>query len=218
MSIEHFRIRIPSLTGIPEPMRTVLRELFVDLQRLIVVPQPSDRATDYNLTYDGTDELVAWAVPAAAGALDLAYGEISVRANSDTISPSSSGWTLVDGFDTNGASFETTPNAVSNRITVARTGTYLVLFSGDWENTTTASFELTIQVQKNGGAVAFNNLYSTHFLPVGTGDVGDNQNMSLSGIVSLTANDYIQLFALTNDVTARTIIMENSNLSLVQLA
>jgi hypothetical protein len=119
----------------------------------------------------------------------VGYGEIHVHDSAVAQSiPTGTTYALITNWTDNGESLYTTPDAVTNkRITVAKAGVYQVVYNCSMiSGTNNATFLVT--AYKNG-TTELNNLHFSR--KIGTGaDVG---SAGFSGLVSLSANDYIDV-------------------------
>ncbi len=143
----------------------------------------------------------------------LPFGEIWVDANSNTMSVSSAGFTQVLDFDTNGQSNQSTPVHGSDHIVIDVAGIYLVTASISSRNSSGAAHTIGFRVYKNNGVTGFNNLQTHRTLGTGT----EAGALSISGIISLSATDTVELWATSDSVAARNIIVEDCTLSVVQI-
>jgi hypothetical protein len=143
----------------------------------------------------------------------LPFGEIYVKDNTNTMSVSSAGYTQVLNFDTNGQSNQATPDHTNDHVTIDVAGIYLVTVSTAIRNSAGAAHVIDLLVHKNNGATAFNNLHAHRTLGAGT----DAGSTSISGIVSLSATDTLELWIISDSGAARNIIVEDCTLSVLQI-
>jgi hypothetical protein len=149
------------------------------------------------------------------GVKKLRYGEIYVENNSTptTISGSST-WYQVTVFGTNGLFNDTTPDHSTDDITIDHAGVYLIVVSAAIKTEGGGSGAVyEVQVEKNDGATSFANIHTDRQLAGGGGDVG---SISLSGIVSLSVDDTIELW-VQNKSNTDNIIFEDATLSVIEI-
>lgn len=144
-----------------------------------------------------------------------AYGEISVQDNSTPTAVSSSGWTQVTIFDTNGHSSNATPDHTNDHITIDSgfAGKYLVTISAAVANSAGVAHVIELGLHKNDGATEFTNVNAHRNLSAGS-DVG---SISLSGIIDVSASDTVELWATSDSGTSRNVTISDVTLSLVQI-
>lgn len=167
---------------------------------------------DGTLYADAAVEIVGDAKFTTAGG-GWPFGEIWVEGNANTMSVSSAGHTQVTDFDTDGQSNQCSPDHTNDHITIDIAGTYQVTVSITVLNNAGAGHVVHFELNKNNGATTFLNLHGDRTLAAGT----DKGNMSLSGLISVSANDTIELWASSDSGAARNITVEDCNLSLVQI-
>ena len=133
-----------------------------------------------------------------------------------TLTIAASGWAnkvQVTQFTANETSNLMTPDHTNDHITVVKTGVYRVTASISISSTGGTSYEVAFGCWKNNGATEFLNLHSHRVLSGGGGDKG---SMSISGRVSLTAADTLELWA-ANITNTNNIIIESITLSAVMV-
>lgn len=141
----------------------------------------------------------------------LQFGEIYGYDNA-TASSLTSSFALVTSFDTDGQSNGSVTNSAANdRITVGKAGKYFVCISLTIYNDSGSGFDVILSLFKNG-STELTNIHAERTLASGT----DKGSVSLSGIVSLAANDYVDLRAKTDGASAD-VIFQELNMSLMQL-
>lgn len=142
----------------------------------------------------------------------LTYGEIYEIDNTTatTISTQNT-WYQITIFGNNGVSNNTTPDHTNDHITVGTTGVYRVDYSASFSGTGGKTYEL--EVKKNNGATSFTNTRVQRKLGT-TGDVG---NAGGTGLLSLTANDTVELWIRCIDVVTGNATMSEGNLNLIKI-
>ena len=145
------------------------------------------------------------------GTAGLPYGDLYVHGNTTGQTISTATLTQVTTFDTAGESNLTTPNHTTDDITISKAGRYLITmsssFSGDPNVTWLGG------VYKNNGATQLSNLQTKRKLGAG-GDVG---SVSISGIVSLSANDTIEVWFQHAEGVDKSITVAELTLSVVMV-
>jgi len=119
----------------------------------------------------------------------------------------------VTQFTANETSNLMTPDHTNDHITVVKTGVYLVTASISISSTGGTSYEVMFGCWKNNGATEFLNLHSHRMLAGGGGDKG---SMTISGLVSLTATDTLELWC-ANITNTNNVIIESITLSAVMV-
>ena len=144
----------------------------------------------------------------------LAYGEIWAEDNAvETVISVAGTFVQVTTFDTNGENNNTTPDHTNDHITVLKAGRYMINVSVVIESAAGTSNVVHLHVAKNNNAVQFGNIHAHRSMAGGGGDRG---SISMSGIVSLAANDTVELW-VTNDTNTNNYIVEDVTLSLTQI-
>lgn len=143
----------------------------------------------------------------------IAFAEIYVYNNSNTMSVSSAGWTQVVDFDTDGEFNDATPDHTSDDITIDVAGKYAVDVAISGENNAGVGHLLSISVFKNNGATEFLNLHLSRQLASGT----DRGAASMTGIVDLSATDTIEVWATSDSGVARTITIKSISLRVIKI-
>jgi len=142
------------------------------------------------------------------------YGEIYTSGNSTvTVATDQNTWYQFLHFDVDGISQGMTPDHTNDHITVLEAGDYkieaTVSFSSDTGNTT-----YEIQVAKNNGATGFSNIHLERKLGSG-GDIGAAQ---CGGMVTLAANDTIELWIQCTSAAATNPTIRDANLNITRLS
>ena len=146
----------------------------------------------------------------------LPYAGIYCHDVGATLTIAASGWAnkvQVTQFAVNETSNLMTPDHTNDHITVVKTGVYLVTASICASSTGGTSYEIAFGCWKNNGATEFENLHVHRTLSGGGGDIG---SMTISGLVSLTAADTLELWA-ANITNTNNIIIESITLSAVMV-
>ena len=184
---------------------------------------------DYKLTFDGetNDGVLTWMededyfrfeddVVFNTGA-GLCYGEIYAADVNTTITISVTGKAnkvQITAFSVNGQSNNMTPDHTNDHITVDVAGVYLCNVSMHIESVGGGGVDnYGFSVYKNNGATEFANLHGQRDLAGGGGDEG---SVSLSGLISLSVNDTIEVW-IWNNTNADDIIVDDINLCLTQI-
>lgn len=184
---------------------------------------------DYQIKVDGetNDGLITWmededywrfeddlVFNSGAG---LPYGEISATDANSTVTITTAGKAnkvQIAVFDTNGASNNMTPDHTTDDITVTVAGVYLCVVSLHILSAAAGGADsIGYSVYKNNGATELTNLHGQRQLAGGGTDEG---SVCLSGIVSLSVNDTIELWMWNNDSTDD-FIVDDVTLSLVMI-
>jgi len=142
-----------------------------------------------------------------------AYGEIYTKDNADTTTLNSAAKVQITDFDANGQSSNMTPDHTNDRITISKDGKYLVTISVAVKNSAGASHQIHIELYKNNGATAFDNVHGHRNLAAGT-DVG---SITLSGIISVSKDDTIELWADTDSGTDKDVTFQDVTVSIIQV-
>jgi hypothetical protein len=149
------------------------------------------------------------------GVQRLRYGEISVTDNSNaTTITLANTFYQVTVFDTNGPSNDTTPDHTNDHIEIDHDGIYLVTMSASilTEGAGTGD-DYEGVIHKNNGATELENLHFHRALSGGGGDLG---SVSISGIVSLSDGDTVELW-IQNTTGTDNLIFEDITLSVVEI-
>ena len=144
----------------------------------------------------------------------LPCGEIWFKDNTTPITLNSAGEVQITDFDNNGESYNTSPDHTSNDITIDISGRYLIIVSLTVINDSPISHVVDVSVFKNNGTIELQNLHSHRSLAGGSGDVGA---MSLSGIITLTVNDTVEIWAITDSGVDRDVIFEDCTLTIIKI-
>jgi hypothetical protein len=113
-------------------------------------------------------------------------------------------------FDTEGDSNLVTPSSTNNDLTITKTGIYFVAPTACLHSAVAHDFEL--MVKKNNGATDLEpHLYQS------TSVAAQVENVSGGCIVSLTANDTVELWVLCSDAAGQDAIFDHVSLSLFML-
>ena len=144
----------------------------------------------------------------------LMFGEINVKDSSATTTLNSDAIVQLTIFDTNGESNNTTPDHTNDHIEIATAGIYLVTVSIHVNNEAAQSHVIHASLYKNNGATELENVHSHRSLSGGSGDVG---SISMSGIVSLSVNDTVEIWATTDAAGDRSVTFSDATLSIVMI-
>jgi hypothetical protein len=169
-----------------------------------------------NIDYDGTNNSIRMSVTGAANALTLSntaatftvplvytrtYGSFTSNLTQTSAGANSTNYmTLNNTEDANGVSI------VSNsQITVARTGTYNIQFSAQFEHDTNQTANLEIWLTKNGNAVANTNTVTTL--------IKDQRYVAAWNFVDTanTANTYYELAWASSDTSIELVAVAAGN-------
>ncbi len=143
----------------------------------------------------------------------LLFGEIYVKDNAvETAIGVAGTYVQVTVFDTNGQSNGATPDHANDHITIDTAGIYLVTASIHVESIGAGAADIAgIDIRKNNGTVTFNNLHAHRKLAGGGGDIG---SISVSGIISVSAADTIEMW-IANEDNNTNLIVEDVTLSII---
>ena len=145
----------------------------------------------------------------------LPYGEIYLYNSATTITIASTGVgnkVQVTAFAADGESNLTTPAHGTDDITITKPGRYMVNVSAVIGNTDAAAYSIAFGVFKNDGAVQFQNLHSTYGFTTGVAD--ERRSVSLSGIISLSASDTVELWCWNDSGGTEDVDIVSATLSL----
>jgi hypothetical protein len=143
------------------------------------------------------------------------HGDISAKDNvTETAIAEIGTFVQVTIFETNGTSYQMTPDHTNDHITVLQTGTYFVAVSCTIESVAGGAIEVDFEVAKNNNAEMFDNLHFHRRLAGGGADIG---SASCSGIVSLTAADTLECW-IANDTSTANIVVSDITLSAIRVA
>ena len=168
---------------------------------------------DGTLFADGAVDIVGDTKFTTAGG-GLPYGEIWVEGNATSVTLNTAALVQITDFDTDGDSNQITPDHTNDHITVDVAGVYLCTVSMAVLNNAAQQHIVHFMIQKNNGAVAFENVHSHRTLSGGSTDIG---SISLSGVITLSANDTVELWADTDAAGDRDVTVEDCTMSLVQI-
>ncbi len=112
-------------------------------------------------------------------------------------------------FDTNGPSFRATPDHTNDHITIVLTGDYLVVVSATVNSIAGAASRFELTVKKNNGATTIVGLHVDRNIAGGGGNSG---SVGVSGIVTFTAGDTVEVF-IENETNNQNYIIENITLT-----
>ena len=144
----------------------------------------------------------------------LACGEIWVKDNVNVTTLNSASKVQFVHFDNNGATNNMTPDHTSDHITIDHDGLYYVHVTIAVENAAAQAHTINIGLFKNNGVTQFDNIHNHRNLAAGGGDRG---SMSMAGIISPSATDTIELWVNTDAAANRDVIMEDVNMSIIQI-
>lgn len=148
------------------------------------------------------------------GGAGLVYGGISVKDNANAITLNSAAIVQITDFDTNDPSNNTTPDHTNDHITISIAGDYLVTVSIHINNNAAQSHVVDISLYKNNGATEFDNVHAHRNLTGGLGDVG---SMSMAGIITVSVNDTLEVWATTGDAGDRSVTISDITVSVIQI-
>jgi len=142
---------------------------------------------------------------------DKPYGEIYTFENTGSTSLSTQNvWYQFLGFNNDGISKGITPDYTNDHITIDTTGNYKIHTSYTVASPATNK-DYEFQVKKNNGTGSFENIIQGQ----GTTTVNDDHMGSLSGLISLTAGDTVELWARCTTALTGDIIFKYANLSVI---
>jgi hypothetical protein len=185
----------------------------------------ADSANDSLIAFIGGTRTVIY--PAAIGGGDvtvtdiyfnagggLTFGELGVYNNVGEL-PIGFVSTKVqyDSFNTDGLSNNTTPDETNEQLTIDHAGIYQVTVSIHASSVAGAGALFAFDIYKNNGTVQLTNLHAHRNFEGGGNDIG---SISISGLVSLSANDDLELW-VTNETNAQNIVLNDVTLSVVQV-
>ena len=144
----------------------------------------------------------------------MPYGEIYTRDNVTTTTLNSAAKVQITIFDANGESNSSTPDHTQDHIVIDKSGKYMVMASVHVKNEAAQSHVININVYKENGTVAFNNLHANRSLTGGSGDIA---SISISGIIDISATDTLELWDDTSEAADRLVTFEDVTLSIIQI-
>jgi hypothetical protein len=119
----------------------------------------------------------------------------------------------VTTFAANGASNQMTPDHTNDHITVDKAGVYLCNVTISAESVGGAGYEVGFSVFKNNGATQFQNLHVHRNL---SGAGGDTGSMGMTGIITLSANDTVEVWVY-NETNTSNVIIDDITMNLVMV-
>lgn len=148
------------------------------------------------------------------GGAGLAYGEIYYANGGSAITLAAQDtWYQITSFDTNGVSNNTTPDHTNDHITVTKAGDYKIDFHISGHSAQSNNY--VIELKKNNGATGYSEtrLYST------TAVAGQVDTYSGAGIISLDANDTVEVWIMRTDggAVSKTFTVDAITLTLFQI-
>ena len=142
------------------------------------------------------------------------YGEISVDNNEVVTAVQVGSFTQVTVFDTNGFSYNVTPDHSQNHLTIKETGIYEALFCIHAENGDAQSHVVGVSLFAQNGTEEFTNVHSHTLM---SGGVGDVECMSGGGFVKLELNETIELWATSDSVGGLNVVFTDVTLHLKKM-
>ena len=143
----------------------------------------------------------------------LIYGEVYIKGNTTALTLNSATKVQI-GFDTDGLSNGMTVDATENHITADQDGEYFVSVSCALRNDAAQSHLVSIGVFVNNGVTQKLNIHAHRSLSGGSTDAG---SISLSGIVELSEDDTVELWANTDSASDRDVIFEDVTMSIIEV-
>jgi hypothetical protein len=169
---------------------------------------------DADLTWNKSTEKLGIAGDVNWGAGGgLLFGEIYAKDNAvETAIAVAGTYVQIAIFDTNGQSNGATPDHTNDHITIDTAGIYLVIASIHVESIGAGAADVVgIDVRKNNGTVTFDNLHAHRKLAGGGGDIG---SISVSGIISLSAADTLEVW-IANEDNNTNLVVEDIAFSII---
>jgi len=114
-------------------------------------------------------------------------------------------------FTANGPENGVTADHTNDHITILHTGYYMITGSLSFSGSNTSTYE--VQIEVNNGATSKTNVRGNRVIGTGS-DVG---SMSLSGIVSLTAGDTLELWGRCTSSANKDFDMTEGTISIVYI-
>lgn len=145
----------------------------------------------------------------------IPYGEISASDVMTTLTITATGQgnkVQVTAFDTNGLSNNMTPDHTNDHLIGLKAGVYFCSVSMAVESGTGAGFQAGFSIYKNNGTTEFPNLHAHRNFAGGGSDRG---SITLSGFLSISVNDTIELWTW-NDTNTVNIIIDDVTMSLMR--
>lgn len=141
----------------------------------------------------------------------LPYGGISAVDNATETTISTAGVAVqITIFDTNNPSNLTTPDHTNDHVTINKAGDYFIAVSATVNSVAGASSRFEMTVQKNNGATLLAPLHCDRNIAGGGGSSGV---ISMSGIVTLAANDTVEVW-IENETNTQNYVVENISLDM----
>jgi len=185
-----------------------LNQLFAKFKDFIEFNSLTVGNTESNMAVTDTGDLTF--VGSNTG---LPYGGICRIENSDPTTILVSGVkVLVTAFDTDGPGNNMGVSATNNKLTIEKTGSYLVNCSITMDSVVGAGATFEWEVM-NGSANALGCLHTDRSVSGGGGETGA---ASISGIVHLEAGDVLEVW-VENETGTQNVIIEDISLSAVQV-
>ncbi len=186
-------------------------------------------ADDCSIMYDGADMIINPKDVGSGGVkvvgdmffggagTGLPYGEIYAYDSATTIVISSryiAGKAQITAFNVDGPSNLTTPAHASDHITIVKAGVYLITCSLAVESTGGSGYKVGYGVFLNGGTVAIQSMHAHRDFASGSGS--EHGSISLSGLVSLSVSDTVEVWCWNESGTSN-VIVDDANLSVVMV-
>ena len=142
----------------------------------------------------------------------LSFAEIEVHENVSAITLTTQNvYQQVADFTENGQSAGVTPDHTNDHITVVDGGDYFIHLAATISGSGSQTFEL--QVQKNNGGTPFDNVHVSRKLGAG----GDSGSVMTAGIVPLSANDTVEVWARCTSGNNKSLTIEESTLIVIRV-
>jgi len=145
--------------------------------------------------------------------MEVPHAEISAEDNASATAIVGAGTAVqFTGFDTNGPSFDATPDNSNDHIVIGTSGTYMVSLSAAVDSVGVGGIIAQFQVQRNNGTEEIVP-HVNRGLGGGGGEIGVT---SMSGMVALDAGDTVE-FWVENETSTTNLLVESISLSVLQV-
>lgn len=176
-----------------------------------------DELSDVDITSVADNEILKYDSASGtwknAALPSMVYAELSSLSNTTaTTLTTQNTWYQFTEFTTEGLTSGVTASITSSDITIPNTGTYRAHFGASFSGTANAVIEM--ELQKNNGATALENVHVERKLGAG-GDIG---TVAQTGLISLTAEDTLELWVRCTSGNSAEAILRDVNMSIEELS
>lgn len=144
----------------------------------------------------------------------VTFGEIGVYNNVGQTAIAGAGTKVqYDSFNTDGVSNNITPDEANEQLTIDHAGIYQVTLSIHASGVAGGAVLFSFDIYKNNGGTHLTNLHAHRNFAAGVSDIA---SISISGLVSLSASDDLELW-VTNETNTDNITLNDVTLSVIQV-